>query len=246
MNYKNLVLSVLKNQLSNDEYLRIKLEIKGAATNTDVYNLAKKYAKDFTAIKKASLLIKSEEAVKNPLMSEYETWVKDNGHLTSSASSVLHDFIKEKNYTEKEYSQLAKEMGFSDTMMSHASVDSMNMKNSTREDYEFTGKTAGSMFYKANYNGDYKFDLKIDVKGKDVPEKSRTYKNLRSSEVRGLINVTEDKWSELHDEFKGGKHKDGDYVYNWTINQEAEKMGDEKFEVSKKKDSSEKNKTVEK
>ena len=46
------------------------------------------------------------------LMVEYRQWVKNEGHITASADSVLRAFIKAKGYGTKEYAQLVKELGF--------------------------------------------------------------------------------------------------------------------------------------
>lgn len=56
-------------------------------------------------------LMKGVKGMEN-LFKEYLEWVKQEGHLTPCASSVLQSFITAKNYTYKEYDYLAKELKF--------------------------------------------------------------------------------------------------------------------------------------
>ena len=45
-------------------------------------------------------------------MKDYRAWVKKEGHITASASSVLKEYIKSKGLSNEEYKQLAKELRF--------------------------------------------------------------------------------------------------------------------------------------
>lgn len=48
-------------------------------------------------------------------LADYEQWVKDRGHLVSSASSVLRAYADERDLSHEQEKRLAKELGFKDT-----------------------------------------------------------------------------------------------------------------------------------
>ena len=63
----------------------------------------------------ASRVLGAKKTAQFPdLMAEYKQWVKDEGHITASASSVLREFIETKGYSQKEYEDLASQLGFTD------------------------------------------------------------------------------------------------------------------------------------
>jgi hypothetical protein len=45
-------------------------------------------------------------------LKKYRAWVKKEGHLTASASSVLGEYAIQHRLSEKEYNELEEELGF--------------------------------------------------------------------------------------------------------------------------------------
>lgn len=251
--YKEVVLAELKKQLPEATYMEVKPLVRNAKTNTEVFELAKKYAKDLNSIRRASLSTKADEfETETQLIDEiiedvfqHEQKSCDYGHQLSAkgmAQELLDHARRDKTLQTQidaignEYDLRMYVEGFLDDHCEFAEAEEA-AENSTRADYTFGGKEGGSLFSKAELESDYRFDLVITVK-KDK-EASREYKQLKSMELRGLINVNEETWAKIH-KYDGGKHVEGDYKYEWTKSNVYEKIGDEAFAVSPKKDSSEK------
>lgn len=252
--YKEVVLAELKKQLPEATYMEVKPLIRNAKTHLEIYELAKKYAKDLSAIRKQSFNVKADDSrTETNLIDEvinevfqHEQKSCDYGHQMSAkgmTQELLDHAHRDKTLQTQidaignEYDLRMYVEGFLDDHCEFAEAEETTTPNSTRADYEFGGKAAGSLFSKAELEADFRFDLTITVK-KDK-EASRSYRQLKSMELRGLINVNEETWAKIH-KYDGGKHVEGDYKYEWTKSNVYEKIGDEAFAVTPKKDSSEK------
>lgn len=263
--YKDIVLAELKKQLTSEEFLSIKPLVRNANDNNAVFELAKKYAKDLNAIRKESISIKPE-TTKEEFEKQYAEYskisdfVRELGKLTGywligSQTDEMVKYIEEKGITVSQLEEIMAPVRAADADMDkaidealakaqalgipHTKRSDMGLSSSmkTRDDYQFGGKEGGSLFSKAQLEGDFCYDLTITCK-KDK-ESSRNYNQLKQMELRGLINVNEETWAKIHT-FDGGKHTDGDYKYEWTKTTAYDKVGNDAFKVSESKDSSKK------
>lgn len=66
---------------------------------------------------KASSVSDDDSRRNDPLFKEYSDWVDQKGHITTSASSVLRDFIKEMGLGKDDYRHLARLMGFTESVI---------------------------------------------------------------------------------------------------------------------------------